>query len=142
MRVTPSWMIHAVMGWNPEANTHFSPRARQQIAADYKRASPHFVYITHDVPDLTDQLSQVGVPALVIWGERDQTLHPASFPQLVQALPNAFGYPIRTAGHQPHISNPELVVRLSLEFIRKVNSSSSSNQPSPHQLSRGHFAWS
>lgn len=142
MRVTPHWMIRAVMGWNPEAMTNFSAKARQQIVADYKRASPHFVYITHEMPDLSDQLAQVSLPVLVIWGERDQTLHPASFPQLVQALPNAFGYPIQSAGHQPHISSPELVTRVMLEFIRKLNSSSSTNQPSPHQWSEGHFAWS
>lgn len=124
MRIAPQWLIHTVMGWSPEASVYFSPEVRQQIAADYKRASPHFVYITQDMPDLRASLPDVNVPALVIWGERDETLHPASFPQLVQALPHATGYPITATGHQPHISKPELVGRIILEFLRTLDSSS------------------
>jgi len=124
MRISPQWLIHIVMGWNPEASTYFSPEVRQQIAADYKRASPHFVYITRDMPDLRARLPDVNVPTLVIWGERDETLNPASFLQLVQALPHATGYPVAATGHQPHISKPELVGRITLEFLRALDSSS------------------
>ena len=140
MRFTPLWMIRAALGWNPEAIANFSPQTRQQIAVDYKRASPHFVYITHKIPDLTDQLIHINAPALIIWGERDQTLHPASFPQLVQALPKALGYSIRSAGHQPHISDPDLVIRVTLEFIRQWNTPSSPNPPALHPMSGDHFA--
>ena len=119
MSVTPQWLIHAVIGWNSDITAHFSKEARRQMAADYKRASPRFVYITRDMPDLSNSLPDVNVPTLVIWGERDRTLRPASFPRLVQILPNATGYPVSATGHQPHISKPELVNRVTLEFLAK-----------------------
>jgi pimeloyl-ACP methyl ester carboxylesterase len=128
MRVTPQWLIHAVIGWNPDTTAYFSTEARRRIAADYKRASPHFVYITRDMPDLTDNLPDVNAPVLVIWGKRDLTLQPASFPRLVQILPNATGYPVTTTGHQPHISKPDLVNRLTLEFLAKWSSPGETDQ--------------
>jgi pimeloyl-ACP methyl ester carboxylesterase len=121
MRITPMWMINLVLRWSPESIAPFSERKRQQIAIDYKRASPHFVYITRKIPDLTDSLKQVNVPALVLWGDRDQTLHPASFPRLVQALPNAVGHPIPATGHQPHISKPNQVYPFILGFIKNLS---------------------
>lgn len=117
IRLMPEWLVHTVIGWDPEAAAYFSPETRRQIAADYKRASPNFIYITRDMPDLTERLSEVKAPALVIWGERDQTLRPASFPRLVRILPNATEYLVRATGHQPHISQPELIARLTLEFL-------------------------
>jgi pimeloyl-ACP methyl ester carboxylesterase len=142
MRVTPQWLIHAVMGWNPDTTAYFSPEARRQIAADYKRASPHFVYITYQMPDLTSSLPQVSAPALVIWGERDQTLHPASFPRLVRKMPNAAGYPVPATGHQPHISQPDLINRLTLEFLMKLNASSIPSQSSSFHSQGDPVAWS
>jgi pimeloyl-ACP methyl ester carboxylesterase len=73
--------------------------------------------VPNDAEDLTDELHRISVPALVVWGERDQTLTPASFPKLVQAMPGATGRSIR-AGHVPHQSNPEEFNRYALEFLR------------------------
>ena len=134
MRVVPQWLIYTVMGWYPDTTTFFSTEARRQVAVDSKRASPHFVYITQDIPDLTDRLPEVNVPALVVWGERDQTLRPASFPRLVQYLPNATGYPVSATGHQPHYSKPDLVNRLTLEFLEKWSNPGETDQNSSTQL--------
>jgi len=134
IRVMPEWLVHAAIGWNPDAAAYYSPETRRQIAADYKRASPHFVYITRDMPDLTTRLLEVKAPVLVIWGERDQTLNPASFPRLVQILPKAAGYPVSATGHQPHISKPDLVARLTLEFLAQWNAS---GEPSTFSLRPG-----
>jgi pimeloyl-ACP methyl ester carboxylesterase len=117
MRITPQWMVHAVLGWNPDLAAHFSPQIRQQIAVDYKRASPHFIYITRELQDLTSDLDQIQIPTCVIWGERDLTLKPSSFSQLVQRLPNASGYPVSATGHQPHITQPDRVNRTVLNFL-------------------------
>ncbi len=133
MRVTPQWLIHAVIGWNPDTTAYFSTEARRQIAVNYKRASPHFVHTTRDMPDLTDNLPEVNAPVLVIWGKRDLTLQPASFPRLVQSLPNATGYPVTATGHQPHISKPDLVNRLTLEFLAKWSSPGETDQTSSTQ---------
>jgi pimeloyl-ACP methyl ester carboxylesterase len=121
IRAVPEWVIHTALGWGQEMGAHFSPQARQQVAADYKRASPHFVYITRDIPDLTPSLPQVGSPALVLWGEQDHTLNPGSFPRLVQALPQVQPFPVAGSGHQPHIARPGLVGEITLQFFSRLN---------------------
>jgi pimeloyl-ACP methyl ester carboxylesterase len=120
IRMAPEWMVRIVLGWIPDSTSYFSPEVRKQIAADYKRASPHFVYITREMPDLTSRISQVETPSLVIWGERDFTLRPASFPKLVELLPHARGYPVADTGHQPHISHHVLVNQLVLQFLENL----------------------
>jgi 4,5:9,10-diseco-3-hydroxy-5,9,17-trioxoandrosta-1(10),2-diene-4-oate hydrolase len=120
MRIVPEWLINMVLGWDPSEAGSFSPMVRKQIANDYKRASPHFVHITRDIPDLTDLLDEASMPTLVIWGEKDLTLVPASFHRLTKRLPNATAHPISQAGHQPHIGNPDLVNRVALEFAEKL----------------------
>jgi pimeloyl-ACP methyl ester carboxylesterase len=122
MRIIPEWLINLLLGWDPGSAADFSPEARQQIANDYKRASPHFVYITQDIPDLTPILTDIEQPTQVIWGEHDLTLSPDSFPRLVQLLKNAKGIPIHSCGHQPHIGKPELVNHLVLDFATALQS--------------------
>jgi pimeloyl-ACP methyl ester carboxylesterase len=120
MRIVPEWLIKIAMAWDPGTDRKASPEARRQIANDYKRASPHFVYITRDFPDLTDSLAEIKPPTLVIWGEKDLTLDPASFQRLIERLPNATACPISKSGHQPHIGNPELVNQLTIEFAARL----------------------
>jgi pimeloyl-ACP methyl ester carboxylesterase len=92
----------------------------RRIALDYKRASTKVLYIPASLPDLTNKLGEINIPTLVIWGEKDLTLLPDSFPRLVRAMPGASGSVIRNSGHQPHISRPDEVLRLTLEFIAKL----------------------
>jgi pimeloyl-ACP methyl ester carboxylesterase len=127
MHVTPEWLIDRVLGWDPTTSRNFPPEIRKQIANDYKRASPHFVYITREIPDLTGYLGAVNTNTLLIWGEKDLTLAPASFHSLAQKLPNATASPILSGGHQPHIGNPDLVNGMILEFAERLRSSKSAN---------------
>lgn len=117
MRLVPEWLVNTVLGWDQSSMVDFSPQARQQIANDYKRASPNFVYITKDFPDLTPVLSGISHPTYVLWGDRDMTLNPDSFPKLVDLLSAGSGTPIAHSGHQPHIGKPALVNRLVVEFF-------------------------
>jgi pimeloyl-ACP methyl ester carboxylesterase len=127
VQMAPQWLIQAAMSLYPVTAAYFPREARRQVAADCKRASPYFTYITYDIPDLTGSLLKVNVPVLVIWGEHDQTLRPASFPRLVQSLPNATGYQVPVTGHQPHISKPDLTNRVMLEFLSKWKQASTFN---------------
>ena len=120
LRLTPEWMMNLIMGWDPGKPAYFPAEARRQIANDYKRASPHIVYITRSIPDLTPMLSQVGAPTLLIWGEKDQTLLPDSFPRLAELIPGATSSAIPGCGHQPHIGQPVLVNRLALDFLTSL----------------------
>lgn len=112
----PQWLINFAGSLDPGAK-RFPLTARRQIAADYTRASPNILYITQSITDLTPRLRRVHHPALVMWGTRDLTLSPQSFPRLVRVLPRARGEPVPGCGHQPHIGRPALVAREVLEFI-------------------------
>ena len=120
MNVAPEWLIHTLLGWDPETANNFSPEVRQQIATDYKRSSPYFVYITKDLSDLTPNLRQVKKPTQIIWGEHDRTLNPSTFPKLAKTLPNASSHMVPKCGHQPHIGKPYLVNQLTLNFLASL----------------------
>jgi 3-oxoadipate enol-lactonase len=91
---------------------------RSQTAEDYKRAAPGIFNIPQAMRDFTPDLPHIPHPALVIWGSRDQTLAPDSFPRLVEALPNARGQSI-PAGHVPHQSNAREVNEMVIEFLKQ-----------------------
>jgi pimeloyl-ACP methyl ester carboxylesterase len=121
---TPEWIYRAFVdiasvAMRPDNSTlHSLPaRVRAQTALDYTRTAPGIYNIPNTVEDLTDHLSSISIPTLVVWGERDQTLAPSSFPKLVNAMPHARGKSFR-AGHVPHQSHAEEFNQVVMEFIR------------------------
>jgi pimeloyl-ACP methyl ester carboxylesterase len=120
LRLVPEWLVSALLGWDPTRTDDHPRDARQQIAADYKRASSHIVYVPASLQDLSPCLPQLTLPSLVIWGEKDLTLRPDSFLALADALPNAASHAVPGAGHQPHIGKPALVNRLVLDFLASL----------------------
>jgi pimeloyl-ACP methyl ester carboxylesterase len=99
---------------------------RAQTALDYTRTSPGVYNILNAALDLTPNLPTIRTPTLVIWGDRDQTLAPASFAKLVDLLPHAAGRSIR-AGHVPHQSNADWFNGLVLEFLVSLRRSPDSS---------------
>ncbi len=117
LKMSPRWLIHTLISLDVRGLIHYDDRTRQQIAEDYKRASPQIVYIPGSIPDISKELLQVKSPTLVIWGTNDATLNPNSFPAIVNSLPNGHGKAIKGVGHQPHLAQPEEFNRLVLEFL-------------------------
>lgn len=115
--LTPHWLFHKIMRLDIQSLSQINEHSRRQIAEDYKRASPLVVHITGSLPDLTGQIPQIKSPTLVIWGEKDLTLRPDLFPELVKMLPDARGQVIPKCGHQPHLCNSADVNRLVLDFL-------------------------
>jgi pimeloyl-ACP methyl ester carboxylesterase len=121
LKHSPQWLIHSAISLDVYGLIHYESRTRKQIAEDYKRASPEIVYIPGSIPNLTEKIDHVRSPALVIWGEKDATLHPSSFPLLVEKLVNGQGRSIQGAGHQPHLTKPDLFNPLVLDFLVNNN---------------------
>jgi pimeloyl-ACP methyl ester carboxylesterase len=117
IQIVPLPVIDRVLGWDPIDAARFSPEARWQVAVDYKRASPYILNILHTITDLNTELHEINVPSLILWGDKDLTLSPRSFPPLLKALPQAKGFLLRGCGHQPHIGSPQQVNSLILDFI-------------------------
>ena len=122
---TPEWFFRAIvnltntaLGRDGDTNLTLSESVRLQTALDYKRTAPGAFNLPNTVRDLTSDLPRISAPTLVLWGDRDQTLDPDSFPPLVRAIPNARGAAM-SGGHVPHQSNPEEYNRLVLEFLKR-----------------------
>jgi pimeloyl-ACP methyl ester carboxylesterase len=116
MRFAPEWVYRFFVGLDPDVSEG-KPDARRQIARDAKRASPHILRIARQLPSLEPRLDKLSTPSLIIWGEKDHTLAPPSFPRLVERIPNASGQPLPGCGHQPHICQPFMVNSLVLNFL-------------------------
>lgn len=117
LHLAPIWLINNLVGWQADSLQRINHRTRAQIAADYKRASPNIVYITQTIPDLTPNLADINSKTLVVWGEKDLTLKPTSFPHMVRTLPQAWGVPLAKCGHLPHLGKPGVFNRLVLNFL-------------------------
>jgi pimeloyl-ACP methyl ester carboxylesterase len=121
---TPKWMFRAfvditsrAMGHSAGALHSLPKHIRAQTALDYTRTAPGVYNILSVISDMTEFLPHINIPTLVVWGDRDQTLAPTSFPKLVNAMPHASGTSIR-AGHVPHQSHAPEFNQMALEFLR------------------------
>jgi len=117
---TPYWLFRLLIDvsslqlGNSNESLHTLPETvRIQTALDYKRAAPGIYNIPRTLRDLTPDLPRIHQPTLVIWGARDQTIDPKTFPLLVEKLPNARGEAMPICGHVPHQCH-------ALDFNNKV----------------------
>ncbi len=93
---------------------------RRQTARDYRRTAPGAYHLLHTSRDLAPLLPRIHTPTLLLWGDRDLTLNPKSFPAMRDVLPAARGVPLRGEGHVPHQSAPERYNRLVLDFLQEA----------------------
>ena len=122
----PRWMFRVVvdvtsraMGHSAGALHSLPEHIRDQTTLDYTRTAPGVYNIPNTMGDRTEYLSSISVSTLVVWGDRDQTLAPSSFPALISQLPRAEGKSIR-AGHVPHQSNASEFNAMVLDFLQKI----------------------
>ncbi len=127
-RQIPEWLVRFFVDISSVAVGHsigalhaLPEKVRAQTALDYKRTAPGVYHTLNAVPDLTPYLPEIDVPALVVWGDRDPTLSPASFSRVVKALPKARGKILR-AGHVPHQSHAALFNQIVMEFLKELGS--------------------
>ena len=124
---TPEWMFRVIVDFTSRALGHsdgllhsLPEHVRAQTAFDYTRTAPGVYNLPSAISDLTEFLPQINIPTLVVWGDRDQTLAPASFMKMLETLPHAQGRVMR-AGHVPHQSNAKEFNQMVLEFVRGLS---------------------
>lgn len=71
------------------------------------------------VRPLNDQLNQVKVPTLIIWGRHDQLIDVSCVKVLEDGIPNAESVIFEDAGHVPMIEKPKETAARHLEFLAK-----------------------
>jgi pimeloyl-ACP methyl ester carboxylesterase len=123
---TPRWLFRILVdltsvkiGHSAGALHALPDHIRAQTALDYTRTAPGVYNLLNEVFDLTEELPHIKAPALIAWGENDQTLAPASFARMVKSMPRAAGKTLR-ANHVPHQSNAEEFNQLALEFMKGI----------------------
>ena len=126
IRRTPPWMFRfmvdmssVAMGNGTGALHSLPERVRAQTALDFSRTSPGVYNIINTSRDLNGNVSSLSFPTLVVWGNKDQTLSPSSFPKLVNQMPRATGKILR-AGHVPHQSNIEEFNQIVMKFLQNI----------------------
>ena len=124
---TPYWLFRLVIDvtslqfGNSNEKLHSLPESvRIQTALDYKRAAPGIYNIPRQLDDLTPDLPRIPQPTLVIWGARDQTIEPATFPYLVEKLPNARSEVMSECGHVPHQCHTKEFNKKVLDFVNAL----------------------
>ncbi|MCB9134346.1 MAG: alpha/beta hydrolase [Anaerolineales bacterium] len=95
--------------------------AQRQMAVDFKRFDPRILALPHSTEDLTPHLPRIRVPTTVVWGEKDLTLSPGSFPRLAISIPHARSVRIPQCGHVPHLSHLDFFNQTALQFIRDLS---------------------
>jgi pimeloyl-ACP methyl ester carboxylesterase len=102
--------------------SHILPEhIRYQTALDYKRASSGIYNFPRSLPSLTLELNHIHQPTLLLWGARDQTLQPSSFPELMNWLPNLKGsHAFPFCGHVPHQCHPQQFNPYVMEFLKNL----------------------
>lgn len=123
---TPEWLFRLVVDMSSVAIGHgvgalrsLPEKARLQTIADYRRTAPGIYHVPNVISDMNMYLQEIMTPALVVWGDRDRTLSPSSFPRLVRALPKAQGEMLR-AGHVLHQSHADDFNKIVMRFLREL----------------------
>ena len=113
----PPWIFDLVLRWTEKTQRRVPTLIRRQLAIDFKRASSLILYTTRTIRDITPQIPRIQVPSFVIWGKKDLTLSPRSFPRLARFLPQATSYNFPLCGHIPHLTEAAIYNQKVLDFI-------------------------
>jgi pimeloyl-ACP methyl ester carboxylesterase len=123
---TPEWLFRRFVDLSSVAIGHsvgslrsLPEKARTQTILDYKRTAPGIYHVPRVISDMSQHLPEIGTPTLVVWGDQDRTLRPASFPRLVTALPKGRGEVLQ-AGHVPHQSHVGDFNQIVTRFLREL----------------------
>lgn len=119
LQATPSWMVRMIISLDIHGYIHYEDRIRRQKAEDVSRAAPEIVYIPGSIPHFSTHLQDIEAPTCLIWGTKDRTLNPSSFPELADVLPNAISVPISGTGHQPHLTKTNHVNQALIEYLEQ-----------------------
>jgi pimeloyl-ACP methyl ester carboxylesterase len=137
--LTPYWLFRLFVDFTSfnyyigHRELHSLPEhVRYQTALDFKRASSGIYNIVHTLPNILSDMPHIQQPTLLVWGKRDQTLSPVSFPHIRKLLPNVVAfYTMPLCGHVPHQCHPQLFNPHVMEFLRDLEVNHSRVQQSP-----------
>jgi len=73
------------------------------------------------IAESLDQIKGRDLPALVMWGERDEVIPPKASRSLAEALPNSRRLELAGAGHACYLDEPQVFHRELLLFLKGLS---------------------
>ena len=119
----PAQTFDIILGWTKKYDRSVPAPIRRQLSTDFKRATPRVLYTARTTRDLTTLVPRIEIPTLVMWGAKDLTLTPASFPRLVKMMPQATSFTFHQCGHIPHLTQASSFNRRVIDFAAQVSKS-------------------
>ncbi|MDP3768367.1 MAG: alpha/beta fold hydrolase [Dehalococcoidia bacterium] len=101
----------------------FDPEVVRTVTADSFKAAPHAALAfcrAVSGTDLRERLPEIGVPTLLIVGERDGRTPVAEAEDMNRRIPDAWLKVIKGAGHMANVEKPEEWNRAVLAFLAAV----------------------
>lgn len=117
MRAANGRFFNPFINWRIDLAKELPAKKVRLVARDFKRIHPNAIYTPYTMWDLTPQLASIQEETLVIWGDKDRTLSPSSFPTMVDMMPNAKGFMLRKTGHAPHLTEAKIFNQQVLKFL-------------------------
>lgn len=103
--------------WIPSPLLRFLARRAQRHAV---RAQRIFDAMRYDSRPLEDLASDLPVPALIVWGQADQVLHPSGAALLEKLMPLSRSLTLPGVGHLPMLEAPRTSAEAWLSFTESV----------------------
>ena len=111
----------ALVDWLQNSSRGFAelpPQAQEGLLANAKTIGPTF---SAPPPQVTcNRLSQLDVPALVLYGARTRMFYRLVAERAAACLPNARLQTVPACGHMSIVENPESVASLLRDFLRRT----------------------
>lgn len=117
MQAASKNVLNPFRRWRRDVTNKWTANKIKMAATDLQRMHPNIFYTTSSIWDLSPQLSALDVETLVVWGKKDRTLSPKSFPKLIEKLPKVESLEMRDCGHTPHIDESVRFNRRVIEFL-------------------------
>lgn len=100
-------------GWENKFKEQMRYRGfNQAILSTYRnltRLNPEKIY---------SEISTMGIPVQIIWGEEDQTIKYEEIQKIQALIPDSNFKKIENAGHIPHYEKPEITNEILIDFIK------------------------
>jgi pimeloyl-ACP methyl ester carboxylesterase len=117
LRMLPDWLVFLGVSMDKINTRGLDVDMIRQVARDFKRADPRISYFGPSLVDLPQNTVHFSTPALMIWGDRDNTLNPRFFTEFSAGHPHLLVHCVKNGGHAIHQTHKEEVNAAIEKFL-------------------------
>ena len=117
LRLMPDWLIFHGISMDRTHSRGLNAEMIRRVALDIKRADPKICYFGKTIVDISKNTGNFPTPALMIWGDRDNTLNPRFFSEFSLSHPDLIEHRVKNGGHAIHLTHQEEVNAAIEQFL-------------------------